>query len=219
MQGAAASVTQTMLIRNARITSTATGNPVKLNIGRYALTDQTLWKYGTENNGTATVRNDIVGGAVPTTTVQNLAIGRVAWSKNASLNLVNNTTETTVLTLTNFIYAPTTEDTVLLFVVGIMSVECNVGGGNNTGRVRIYETNTSGVVLHEFNMTAIDGGAGKGTSASNKAGPLSISDIVAFKPTTPGWQTLVLTLKNSIIGSTTRVDFNSSKILGLAKSA
>jgi len=29
----------------------------------------------------------------------------------------------------------------------------------------------------------------------------------------------VLTLKNSIIGSTTRVDFNSSKILGLAKSA
>lgn len=218
MDGAPASVTQELYIRNPKITNAA--GVLTVQLSRYAFTTQVVWKYGTETNSTATARLDTIAGAAPTVAVVNRAIVRTAFVKDTTTYThTNSTTETIKATFSNVIFAETTEDVVPIeIIINSLSAHCGAAF-DNVGTLRIRETDVSGTELFRFSVTATPAG-GKGGAA--QFGTISWAfDFTTWIPAALGSRTLVLTLNNSRTTETIDdyVSIGSVKIRALGKSA
>lgn len=214
MDGAPASQTQILLVRNAVIRNAA--GVIQKRLGRYAFTTQGVWGYGAETNGTATVRLETVGQASPASALMSSAAqraGSVTGINGSSLS----TSETVVATLSNLVYINTTEDLVLYWAQIPLTLVVTLGGGaSDTLTFRLRADSISGAILGSGSVSVSDGSTGKGGTANTARGLFLIIGI--HRPAAVGFKTFVLTLQNSV-GSGVSTASLGGTVLAAAKSA
>ncbi|HJR01833.1 MAG TPA: hypothetical protein VKA83_09390 [Methylomirabilota bacterium] len=219
MEGAQASQTQTMLVRNAVITSTAVGNPAALIFGRYAFSDQGVWKYGSESNATTTKRIEVIGGATPTPLITNLAVNR-GGAGEGSLGVTTDSgaTETIAVTL------PALDEIVSLNDIVRWWIRASISFNDAFSRAvalevtwRVRHGGLTGAILQTWIQSLNGGVKGGGTSMSSVI-PAIFS---VFRPAATGLKDVVLTYQRTgaNAASSAQVSVAYFQYLSLVKSA
>jgi hypothetical protein len=218
MHTAQASLTQTMLTKNAIITGTGTGNPVAYVISRFAFVDQTLWKYGVETNaGTPVVRLEVIGGAAPSINMVNLGMSRVGLWHDATGYSRTATGDAVMATMTNFVFISTVEDIVRLEIIAALQTD-HTGVNFNNAVYRVRENNISGAILFELALSATAGSAGKGTTVAGRA-VANMRDFTYWKPGSVGFKTICITASATDGTDGCTSHWGTFKIGGVVKSA
>lgn len=210
MDGAPASVTQEMYIRNPRITTAA--GLLAFQLTRFAFVNQVVWAYGTETNVTATMRREIATGAATSTGIANLAVNRGGYAENIG-DLVDTTSTTAELTLYTFTAIDeivTASDIVRFWFKGRISATAPTPGAGNVAIItyRLRRGSLTGPVLSTWTLAVNDAGTpAKGTGADGTNAAFTIATIFGlYVPSVLGSEDFVVTVQRNttLIPSTAR---------------
>ncbi len=203
MDTPAASATQAMLIRNPVIRD-ATGL-LRLQLTRFGFVDQSLWKYGADQNVTVTARREFSTASAPTVLVASEAVARGGIAAGTGNDSSFTTAEILVLTFPAIHFLASREDTVRYWFYGSVGAEyVSVNtGGNTTLTFRMRRGSITGIPLATYTLVVNEGiGAGKGGAGGSgtTAGaqiPV-IFDIYFVNPTDVlGSEDIVFTVQRS----------------------
>ncbi len=220
MDGAPASSTQEMFIRNPRITTAA--GVLTDPWTRFGFTDQTLWKYGTETNATVTKRRETVAGATPTESVMNLAVGRggAARTIGETVNSTNDTTERTLITFTALHFAASLNDVVRWLLKGRITVSYSTGVGSTTVTYRVRRASLTGPILATWTLTVNDSGAPAKGAPTGTVGAFTIGTIFnQYNVTSLGNEDIVFTSQKSSTAIGTNIAYENMQMMSWVKSA
>jgi hypothetical protein len=215
MAGVAASVTQTMLVKNFMITSAADVETMVGGMGSFV--DLGVWEYGLESNVAVTVRRESLGTSVPTEALVDGAVSRGSLVTATGMNSVS-LSEVVLATFTNVAFMASTFDSIRVWVQWNPKPTAGDAGQDDTVTVRLRRGNISGPIIIEQVMRIVAGTKG-GAAGSGVAG--FFQDFTIEFPNVTGFQSYVFTMINVKNGTTGPwgVTVNHMKLMTLVRSA